>query len=65
MNYVDFAKALDKVYNDYVEGKTDIKFDDSLTPEQLAILIERFISLLMKKQIHKRKENTNVDTDYN
>lgn len=57
MNYVDFAKALDKVYNDYVEGKTDIKFDDSLTPEQLAILIERFISLLMKKQTHKRKED--------
>lgn len=57
MNYVDFAKALDKVYNDYVEGKTDIKFDDSLTSEQLAILIERFISLLMKKQTHKRKED--------
>lgn len=56
MNHIDFAKVLDKVYNDYVEGKTDIKLDDSFTAEQLAILIERFISLLMKKQANKRKE---------
>lgn len=53
MNYIDLAKALDKVYNDFVEGKVNVEFDENITSETLAYLIEHFILSLQYQNISK------------
>lgn len=60
MNYIDLAKALDKVYNDFVEGKINVEFDKNITSETLAYLIEQFILSLQYQNINNKTQVYNV-----
>lgn len=42
MDYIDFAKVLDNVYNDFIEGKTSIDLQNT-TEEELKKNIINFI----------------------
>ena len=51
MDYIGFAKVLDNVYNDFIEGKTSIDLQNT-TEEELKKNIINFI-----EKLTERKEN--------
>ena len=49
MDYIDFAKVLDNVYNDFIEGKTSIDLQNT-TEEELKKNIINFIEKLTERK---------------
>lgn len=49
MNYIDFAKVLDDVYNDFIENKTSIDLSVT-TPEELKKNIINFIEKMTERK---------------
>lgn len=49
MDYISFAKVLDNVYNDFIEGKTSIDLQNT-TEEELKKNIINFIEKLTERK---------------